>query len=96
MKRFSKYVICRTTGLCAALSMLIAVSGISVVMRVMPRRGSLIADGGAKMNNPSDSEKTEISVNEPVEIVFQDSEDLDKAYDACKDLMQSRNKKTKE
>jgi hypothetical protein len=95
MKRFSKYVICRTTGLCAALSMLIAVSGISVVMRVMPRRGSLIADGGAKMNNPSDSEKTEISVNEPVEIVFQDSEDLDKAYDACKDLMQSRNKKNK-
>ena len=90
MKQVSRYVICRTTGLCAALSMLISISVISVAVRILPARYSLVADTDVKVSNPSDSVRPEITVSEPADIAFEDSDVLHKAYDAGRKLIRSR------
>lgn len=88
----SRHSLCTSCGLCLAISMLTA---LSIVSLSSMRHGgrSLTADNGAKVYNPSDSAVTEITVAEPVELGFDDSEVVKRAYKEYKKNFDAKEKK---
>ena len=78
-----------TSGLCLALSMLTALAVLSHGSLQYSR--SLTSNNSAKGNNPSNSSVTEISVTEPYEIGFDNSDEMKKAYKAYKKKISSKN-----
>lgn len=93
LTKLSGYSLCRVGGLYLAVFMLAAMSVISVSGRLMNGGSrSFTADTGAKGYNSSQSAVTEITVTEPVDRRFRDSEKLKKAYKTYKEIIESKNK----
>ena len=72
---------CSAGGMCLALSMLTAMSVISITGRAASYAGrALTSETGAKVNNTSEFSVTEIPINIPVETGFDHSGNLYRAY----------------
>lgn len=89
---FRKSTLCRNGGLCLALSMLAALSVISMTNAGSCGR-ALTADSGAKSSNSSDSAFTEIAVSAPVETAFDDNGKIKNACREYKNRVKKDNRK---
>ena len=85
-----KYLICMTCGLCLAISVLTALLVVSVTGRVRSDVRSLNADKGAMPLDNSDSSVTELPVNKPSEIDSGNYAKLQKAYQVCRKIVDTK------
>ena len=83
--------ICRTTGLCLAVSMMTAITAFTVCGSTRCGGRFFTADNSAKLCNPSDSSVTEISISEPTIPTYVDSRRNEKAYEKL--IRESRNRR---